>query len=107
MCCFHVYGELRYQPLRTQCCPTRRVSDLRSAGEPDFGTPDCVKEGSIGAIRGGQTKYTLVDGTIALKVAIRGKFRRDNGLDYGRDQITVNVGGKHTLFNAQIGRAHV
>src|SRR3546814_14371076 len=73
-----------------------------SAGEPDFDTPDFVKEAAIEAIRGGQTKYTLVDGTIALKDAIRGKFRRDNGLDYGRDQITVNVGGKHTLFNALV-----
>src|SRR3546814_2101167 len=73
-----------------------------SAGEPDFDTPDFVKEAAIEAIRGGQSKYTLVDGTIALKDAIRGKFRRDNGLDYGRDQITVNVGGKHTLFNALV-----
>src|SRR3546814_6366888 len=73
-----------------------------SAGEPDFDTPDFVKEAAIEAIRAGQTKYTLVDGTIALKEAIRGKFRRDNGLDYGLDQISVNVGGKHTLFNALV-----
>src|SRR3546814_9341708 len=75
-----------------------------SAGEPDFDTPDFVKEAAIEAIRAGQTKYTLVDGTIALKEAIRGKFRRDNGLDYGLDQISVNVGGKHTLFNAPVER---
>src|SRR3546814_16111229 len=73
-----------------------------SAGEPDFDTPDFVKEAAIEAIRAGQTKYTLVDGTIALKEAIRGKFRRDNGLDYGLDQISINVGGKHTLFNALV-----
>src|SRR3546814_8858398 len=63
----------------------------RSAGEPDFDTPDFVKEAAIEAIRNGQTKYTLVDGTVALKDAIRGKFRRDNGLDFALDQISVNV----------------
>jgi len=71
-----------------------------SAGEPDFDTPDFVKDAAIAAIRSGQTKYTLVDGITPLKDAIRAKFHRENGLDYGVDQITVNVGGKHTLFNA-------
>ncbi|WOF44054.1 pyridoxal phosphate-dependent aminotransferase [Sphingopyxis indica] len=100
----------RIQPSATLAM-TARVSALKadgvdviglSAGEPDFDTPDFVKEAAIEAIRAGQTKYTLVDGTMALKEAIRGKFRRDNGLDYGLDQITVNVGGKHTLFNALV-----
>lgn len=72
------------------------------AGEPDFDTPDFVKEAAIEAIRRGETKYTAVDGTPALKEAIRGKFKRDNGLDYGLDQITVNVGGKQTIFNALV-----
>ena len=72
------------------------------AGEPDFDTPDFVKEAAIEAIRRGETKYTLVDGTVALKEAVRAKFRRDNGLDYGLDQITVNVGGKQTIFNAMV-----
>lgn len=72
------------------------------AGEPDFDTPDFVKEAAIAAIRGGQTKYTIVDGTPELKAAIQAKFRRDNHLDYGLDQITVNVGGKHTIFNAML-----
>jgi len=72
------------------------------AGEPDFDTPDFVKEAAIEAIRRGDTKYTAVDGTPALKEAVRGKFRRDNGLDYGLDQITVNVGGKQTIFNALV-----
>lgn len=71
-----------------------------SAGEPDFETPTHVQEAAIAAIRGGQTKYTNVDGTAALKEAIVAKFKRDNGLDYGLDQVCVNVGGKHTLFNA-------
>jgi aspartate aminotransferase len=73
-----------------------------SAGEPDFDTPDFVKEAAIEAIRSGQTKYTNVDGTAALKTAIVAKFKRDNALDYTPDQISVNVGGKHTLFNALV-----
>jgi len=72
------------------------------AGEPDFDTPDFVKEAAIEAIRRGETKYTNVDGTPALKEALRAKFKRDNGLDYGPDQISVNVGGKHTIFNALV-----
>ena len=72
------------------------------AGEPDFDTPDFVKDAAVAAIRAGQTKYTIVDGTVALKEAIRAKFKRDNALDYGLDQITVNVGGKHTIFNAMM-----
>ncbi len=70
------------------------------AGEPDFPTPDFIKEAGIAAIRGDQTKYTAVDGTPELKAAIQAKFRRDNSLEYGIDQITVNSGGKHTIFNA-------
>lgn len=73
-----------------------------SAGEPDFDTPDFVKEAAIEAIRSGQTKYTNVDGTAALKAAIVAKFKRDNALEYTPDQISVNVGGKHTLFNALV-----
>ena len=72
------------------------------AGEPDFDTPDFIKEAAIAAIRSGQTKYTNVDGTAALKAAIATKFKRDNGLAYAADQISVNVGGKHTLFNALV-----
>ncbi len=70
------------------------------AGEPDFDTPDFVKDAAIEAIRRGQTKYTAVDGTPELKKAIQAKFKRDNHLDYGLDQITVNSGGKQTIFNA-------
>ena len=70
------------------------------AGEPDFDTPDFVKDAAIQAIRDGKTKYTNVDGTMELKEAIVAKFARDNALTYTTDQITVNVGGKHTLFNA-------
>ncbi|MGH1377208.1 MAG: aspartate transaminase [Alphaproteobacteria bacterium] len=70
------------------------------AGEPDFDTPDFVKEATYKAIEAGETKYTAVDGTPALKDAIIAKFKRDNGLDYARDQITVGTGGKQVLYNA-------
>ena len=70
------------------------------AGEPDFDTPDNIKEAAIAAIRRGETKYTAVDGTPELKQAISEKFRRDNGLDYQPNQITVGTGGKQVLYNA-------
>ncbi len=72
------------------------------AGEPDFDTPDNIKEAAIAAIRRGETKYTVVDGTPELKAAIVKKFRRDNDLDYKPDQITVGTGGKQVIFNALI-----
>ena len=70
------------------------------AGEPDFDTPDNIKEAAIAAIRRGETKYTAVDGTPELKAAIVEKFRRDNGLDYKPEQISVGTGGKQVLYNA-------
>jgi aspartate aminotransferase len=73
------------------------------AGEPDFDTPDHIKEAAIQAIRSGETKYTAIDGTSHLKAAIQRKFERDNQLTYAPDQILVSVGAKHTLFNACMG----
>ncbi|MEM8825312.1 MAG: pyridoxal phosphate-dependent aminotransferase, partial [Pseudomonadota bacterium] len=73
-----------------------------AAGEPDFPVPDHANEAAIQAIRDGKSKYTAPDGTPELKDAIREKFARDNGLDFARDEITVNVGGKHTIFNAML-----
>jgi len=73
------------------------------AGEPDFDTPDHIKEAAIQAIRDGHTKYTAIDGTSQLKGAIQRKFERDNQLNYEADQILVSVGAKHTLFNACMG----
>ncbi|MBA4096136.1 MAG: aspartate aminotransferase [Rhodospirillum sp.] len=70
------------------------------AGEPDFDTPDNVKQAAIKAIMAGDTKYTDVDGTQALKKAISAKFKRENNLDYKPEQITVGTGGKQVLFNA-------
>ncbi|MDR3519240.1 MAG: aspartate transaminase [Azospirillaceae bacterium] len=70
------------------------------AGEPDFDTPDTIKAAAERAIRAGETKYTAVDGTPALKAAIAAKFKRENGLVYTADQITVGTGGKQVLYNA-------
>jgi len=100
----------RIQPSATLAMTDRVIALKRegkdiiglSAGEPDFDTPDFVKEAGIAAIRNGQTKYTAVDGTAELKEAIAAKFRRDNGLAYETRQISVNSGGKHTLFNALV-----
>lgn len=71
-----------------------------SAGEPDFDTPDNIKEAAIAAIRRGETKYTAVDGLPELKKAIAAKFKRENGLDYKPSQVSVGTGGKQVLFNA-------
>ncbi len=70
------------------------------AGEPDFNTPDHIIEAAYAAMKKGDTRYTAVDGTPALKDAIIAKFKRDNGLTYERNQITVGTGGKQVLFNA-------
>jgi len=88
---------------------TAKAAELRAegrdviglgAGEPDFDTPENVKQAGIEAIREGKTKYTNVDGTSELKAAIARKFKRDNGLDYDLTQINVGSGGKHVLYNA-------
>jgi aspartate aminotransferase len=88
---------------------TQKARDLKAAGrnvislgagEPDFDTPDNIKDAAIRAINAGDTKYTAVDGTPALKKAICAKFKRENGLEYAPDQITVGVGGKQVIYNA-------
>jgi len=76
----------------------RDVIDL-GAGEPDFDTPEHIKEAAIAAIRAGQTKYTQVDGTPELKAAIVAKFRRDNNLDYKPGEILVSSGAKQSCYN--------
>ena len=87
---------------------TNKAAELRAAGqdiiglgagEPDFDTPDHIKAAAIEAIHNGQTKYTSVDGTPALKKAIIAKFKRDNGLNYEANQILVSSGGKQSFFN--------
>jgi aspartate aminotransferase len=77
----------------------RDVIDL-SAGQPDFDTPDNIKEAAIAAIRRGETKYPPVPGLLQLREAICEKFKRDNGLDYKPADVIVGTGGKHILYNA-------
>ena len=72
------------------------------AGEPDFDTPDHIKDAAIQAIRDGKTKYTAADGIPELKEAICAKFKRDNDLDYTPEQVNVSPGGKPVIFNAFI-----
>ncbi|MDX1654549.1 MAG: pyridoxal phosphate-dependent aminotransferase [Candidatus Competibacteraceae bacterium] len=90
---------------------TARAAELRAqgrdviglgAGEPDFDTPEFIKEAAIQAIHAGKTKYTPVDGTPGLKQAVIGKFKRDNDLDYTPEQILVSVGGKQSFFNMSL-----
>lgn len=71
-----------------------------SAGEPDFDTPETIRDAAKAAIDAGHTRYTPVDGTASLKRAIAAKFARENGLDYAPSQITVGTGGKQILYNA-------
>ncbi len=88
---------------------TNKARDLKDAGrdviglgagEPDFDTPDNIKAAAVAAIQAGKTKYTAVDGIPELKRAICAKFRRDNGLAYTPDQVSVGTGGKQILYNA-------
>jgi aspartate aminotransferase len=98
---------------RVQSSPTMAMTDKArelkeagndivslSSGEPDFDTPDNIKAAAIKAIQDGDTKYTAVPGTMALRQAISAKFKRDNGLDYPPEQIIVSTGGKQVLYNA-------
>src|ERR687890_2769869 len=88
---------------------TQKARDLKaqgrdvislSVGEPDFDTPDHIKQAAMAAIRRGETKYTPVLGIQPLREAIARKFKRENGLDYKWSQTIVGTGGKHVLFNA-------
>lgn len=71
-----------------------------SEGEPDFDTPEHIKQAAKAAIDAGHTKYTATDGTVSLKTAIAEKFKRQNGLSYALDEIIVSTGGKQVIFNA-------
>jgi aspartate aminotransferase len=73
-----------------------------SAGEPDFDTPEHIKQAAIAAIQSGDTKYTDVAGTAALRKAVAEKFKRDSGLDYKPEEIIVSTGGKQVIFNAML-----
>jgi aspartate aminotransferase len=107
----HLASRLdRFQP-SASAAASQRARELKAAGrdiialtsgEPDFDTPDNVKQAAIRAMARGETKYTTTDGTIELKRAIQAKFKRENGLDYAIDQITVANGAKQVLFNAMM-----
>ena len=70
-----------------------------SAGEPDFDTPQKIKDGAIEALNSAKTKYTAVAGTLEVRTAIADKLKKDNNLDYKPSDILVSVGAKHSLFN--------
>ena len=107
-----MFNDLSKRVRAIKPSPTLAVSNLASqlraqgrdviglgAGEPDFDTPQHIRDAAIEAIRNGDTHYTAVDGTVALKQAIIDKFDRDNGLSYQADQILVSSGGKQSFFN--------
>ncbi len=88
---------------------TNRANELKKqgvdivgfgAGEPDFDTPEYIKEAAIKALKGGKTKYTPAAGIIELRTAIAQKLEKDNGLKYAPEQIVVNIGGKHSVYEA-------
>jgi aspartate aminotransferase len=88
---------------------TARVKELMAqgvnvigfgAGEPDFDTPQYIKNAAIESLQAGRTKYTLASGTLELKKAIVEKLQRENGLEYKPEQIVVNIGAKHSVYNA-------
>lgn len=90
---------------------SQRARDLKAqgkdiidlgVGEPDFDTPEFIKQATVEAMARGETKYTPTNGSVALRQAIRDKFRRDNGLDYNIDQIVVSAGAKQIIFNAMM-----
>lgn len=80
---------------------------ILGAGEPDFDTPQHVKDAAKRAMDAGATKYTALDGTPELKAAIRAKFKRDNGLEFAQDEITVSAGAKQILFNAMMATLEI
>jgi aspartate aminotransferase len=100
----------RIQPSPTLAV-TAKAAELKAAGrdviglgagEPDFDTPDNIKQAAIAAIGAGETKYTPIHGTPALRAAIARKFARENGLDYAPDEIAVACGGKQIIYNAMM-----
>ncbi len=89
------------QKARALAAEGRDIISL-SAGEPDFDTPPHIKRAAIAAIERGETKYTDVSGTRALREAVCAKFRRENGIDYAIDEVMVSTGGKQVIFNAML-----
>jgi aspartate aminotransferase len=88
--------------LATELAASGRDIITMSQGEPDFDTPENIRQAAIDAINRGETRYTVFDGRIDLKQAICGKFKRENGLDYEPGQVSVSSGGKQVLYNALV-----
>ncbi len=96
-------------PVSATIAVTSRAKQLKAqgvdvvgfgAGEPDFDTPDYIKQAAIEALKGGKTKYTPAAGIIELRMAIAAKLKNENGLDYKPEQIIVNIGGKHSVYES-------
>jgi aspartate aminotransferase len=96
-------------PASATIAVTARAKELKAqgvdvvgfgAGEPDFDTPDYIKDAAIKSLKSGQTKYTAAAGIIELRTAIANKLKKDNGLEYTPEQIIVNIGGKHSVYEA-------
>jgi aspartate aminotransferase len=111
----HIMGFIAERLGRIQPSPTiaatQKAAELKAmgrdviglgAGEPDFDTPDHIREAAKAAIDRGETRYTAVAGTLALREAICAKHSRDNGLDYTPEQVTVGCGGKQIIYNAMV-----
>src|SRR5580704_9589437 len=110
-----IMGFLADRLARVKASPTMAITALAtelkaagrdiislSVGEPDFDTPENIKEAAIAAIRRGDTKYTVFDGRMELKEAVAAKFKRENELDYHPTQDSVSTGGKQVLYNAMV-----
>jgi len=98
---------LKITALATEFKRQGRDVIVLATGEPDFDTPEHVKDAARRAMNAGATKYTALDGTPELKAAIRAKFKRDNGLEFAQDEITVSAGAKQILFNAMMATLEV
>jgi len=104
--------ELSQRILKVKPSPTLQITALANSlkaqgldiigfgsGEPDFDTPQFIKDAAIKAIENGRTKYTPAGGIIELKKAVINKFQRDNNLEYNKNEVTINCGGKHSFYN--------
>ena len=96
-------------PASATIAVTARAKELKAqgvdvvgfgAGEPDFDTPDYIKNAAIEALKTGRTKYTAASGIVELRTAIANKLKKENGLDYTPDQVIINIGGKHSVYEA-------
>lgn len=104
-----VSKRVRKVPPSATLAVTARAQELKAqgadvvgfgAGEPDFDTPDYIKDAAVEALKAGKTKYTASAGIIELRTAIANKLKKENGIEYSPEQIVVNIGGKHSVYEA-------